>query len=150
MGYQTPKIAQDVRRLRWEIENAVRGFPRFHRYQSGTELREQVKVVQRTVNRAWTDKDNPDRQAQWLNRLEQEIDQLKADMQLAQDIRAFNTPGQFRHLYVQAGEIGRQAHGWRMAQQQKHPSAQNPQGRRAVAERGRTLSTDAAPARANS
>ena len=121
MGYQTPKLAQDVRRLRMEIENAVRGFHRFHKYSSGDDLREQVKVVQRAVSRSWNDKE---RQAQWLEKLVHEVDQLKADMQLAQDVRAFRSLRQFQHLYLQVDEIGRQAGGWF---KQKHPSAQNPQ-----------------------
>lgn len=121
MGYQTPKLAQDVRRLRMDIENAVRGFDRFHKYSSGDDLREQVKVVQRAVNRAWSDKA---RQQQWLEKLVHEIDQLKADMQLAQDVRAFRSLRQFQHLYLQVDEIGRQAGGWH---RQKHPKAQNPQ-----------------------
>ena len=141
MGYQTPKLAQDVRRLRTDIENAVRGFVRFHKYSSGDDLREQVKVVQRLVNRAWSET-NKGRQAQFLERLKNEIDQLKADMQLAQDVRAFSSLRQFQHLYRQVDEIGRQAGGW---YKQKHPSAQNPQGRRAGAERGQILSTHAAP-----
>ncbi len=59
MGYQTPKIAQDVRRLRWEIEKAVRAFPKFHRYSSGSGLRDQVKVVQLAINDvASTDKED--------------------------------------------------------------------------------------------
>ena len=144
MSYQTPKIAQDVRRLRWELELAVQGFSRFHKYNSGGELRAQVKVVQRVVNDAWTE-DNKVVQAQLLDRLKQEIDQLKADMQLAQDVRAFRSPRQFQHLYKQADEIGRQAGGWRKGQQRKHPSAQNPQGHHAGAERGRILSTHATP-----
>ena len=140
MTYQTPKVAQDVRRLRSELENAVRGFPRFHRYDSGAVLRGQVRRVQAMVTRAWRAKA---RQVELLDQLVNEVDQLKLDMQLSQDVRAFKSLAQFQHLYRQVDEIGRQVGGWH---RKKHPSAQNPQGRRAVAERGRTLSTHATPA----
>jgi len=140
MSYQTPKIAQDIRRLRSEIERAVQGFYRIHKHSSGAILRAQARKLQGLVLRVWHDKA---RQAQWLEQLRHEIDQLKEDMQLAQDVRAFSSFRQFQHLYRQADEIGRQAGGW--SKGQKHPSAQNGQ-RQGAAQSGQILSTHVAPA----
>lgn len=39
MSYQTPKVAQDIRRLRVDVEFVVRNMHRSHRYASGDELR---------------------------------------------------------------------------------------------------------------
>lgn len=139
MTYQAPKVSQDVRRLRMDIENAVRGFPHFHKYSSGELLRRQVRKVQRLVGRAWRDQD---RQARWLELLVDAVDQLREDIELSQDVKAFKRLPQFHHLYSQVAEIGRQVGGW---YRQKHPNAQNPQGRRAGAERGEKLSTHATP-----
>ena len=145
MSYQTPKVAQDIRRLRADIEIAVRGFARFHKYDSGQVLREQMRKVQGLVLRAWKEK-SPARQADWLDQLVHGVDQLRADMQAAQDVRAFNSLRQFQHIYRQVDEIGRQVGGW---YRQKHPSAQSPQGPSAAAERGQILSTRAAPVGVN-
>jgi hypothetical protein len=141
MSYQVPKLVQDVRRLRADVEMAVRGFDRFHKYGSGDCLRRQVLAVQRTGLRAWRDKAQ---QAQWLDRLIHEIDQLKEEMQFAQDVRAFRGLVQFQHLYRQVDEIGRQAGGWR----KQHPSAQNAR-RSGGAQRGQILSTHATPSGVN-
>ena len=144
MSRKSPKVAQDVSRLRVEIELAVHGFSRFHKYSSGDLLRRQIRVVQRLVGRAaWAE---AERQARWLAQLKDAVDQLREDIQLTQDVRAFKSLRQFHHLYSQVDEIGRQVGGW---YKDKHPNAQNPQGSRTIAESGEKLSPPATRRRVN-
>ncbi len=144
MAYQTPQIAKDLRRLRGEIELAVRGFDRFHRYNSGTVLRDQVRKVQRLIVRYWHDVNDRQR---WVDQLRHEIDVLKEDLQAAKDVSAFKHGfRQFENLYRQAEAIGRQAGG--ISRQHKHPRGQNAQGT-PVAQRARKLSTHATPVGVN-
>ncbi|MCG5499157.1 hypothetical protein [Ectothiorhodospira variabilis] len=48
-------IWRDAQRLLVLTEEAVRRFPRYHKYTLGTELRRQAMQVCRLVNRAWRD-----------------------------------------------------------------------------------------------
>ena len=56
MTFQLPPIAKTAERLLLEIEQAVAGFPRKHRYTAGEELRKQAMGVTVLVHRAWRDR----------------------------------------------------------------------------------------------
>ncbi len=142
--FQPPPIIKACERLLVDIEQAVRRFPRYHRYQVGAELRRQAMTVYTTANRAWRDRPQ---QRRWVEALVWEVDQLKHHMQLAKLIHAFTSFRQFEHLARQAAALGAQAGGWR--KQVMHPKAQDAQADRGVVQRGQKLSTRAASAGAN-
>ncbi|HEY1033967.1 MAG TPA: four helix bundle protein [Pseudoxanthomonas sp.] len=127
MSYQLPKVAQDVRRLRVDIELIARNMPNFHRRNSGEELRRRIRSVQGLVVRAWHGQGHG-QIVYWLEKLKHEIDMLKEDMQFAQDVRAFQSFGQFQHLFRQVADIGQQTGGW--CKQQKRLRARNAEARK--------------------
>lgn len=143
MSFALPPIAKAAERLLVEIEQAVRTFPRFHKYALGQDLRGQAMQVARLCNRAWRDRA---RQLQWTDQLVWAIDEVKLSLQLGQSIRAFRSFNQFEQLIRLAEDLGKQAGGWKR-QQQQHPKGQNP-ARQPAPERAQILSTRAASASA--
>ncbi|WP_346839793.1 four helix bundle protein [Microbulbifer sp. SAOS-129_SWC] len=134
---QLPEIAKKAERLLIDIEQAVRGFPRYHKYTLGTDLRNQAMAVLRLCHRAWRDRS---RQPHWVSELTWAIDELKLSLQLGSQLRAFRSFRQFESLIRLAEEVGRCAGGWR---RQLHRKSQNPQGQ-AQPERAQILSGRAA------
>jgi hypothetical protein len=53
MSYALPPIVKAAERLLLEIEQAVRRFPRYHKYTHGTRLRDQAMAVTQLAHRAW-------------------------------------------------------------------------------------------------
>ncbi|GGD45941.1 four helix bundle protein [Pseudoxanthomonas indica] len=142
--FQPPPIIKAAERLLVDIEQAVRAFPRYHRYQIGKNLREHAMTVSHRAGRAWRDRAH---QRRWVEQLVWDIDELKQYLQTAKLLQAFRSFRQFEHLARQAEQLGAQAGGWR--RQLNSPPAQNAEGRRAVPQRGQKLSTCTASAEAN-
>jgi len=142
--YQPPPIIKAAERLLVDIEQAVRAFPRYHRYQIGGDLRHKATDVLHTAIRAWHDKAH---QRRWVQQVVWAIDDLKQYLQTAKLIHAFKSFRQFEHLARQAAELGAQAGGWHRTVNTPH--AQSSEGRRAVPQRGQKLSTRTASAGAN-
>ena len=80
-----PPITKIAERLLCDIEQAVRGFARYHKYSLGSDLRAQAMTVVRTCHRAWRERA---RQAQWINELVWAIDELKLSLQLGSQLHA--------------------------------------------------------------
>jgi len=99
----------DATQLLLEIENAVREFPRYHKYSLGTDLRQQAMGVVRLINRAYHEEGN--RKAQ-VKRLVLNIDDLKVLIQLAKEIQAFSSFKQFQSISEKAVLIGKQSGSW--------------------------------------
>jgi hypothetical protein len=121
MPFDLPPIAKLAERILVDVEQAVRGFPRYHRYAIGADLRNQAAQVMRLCNRAWRDRAA---QLQWTTDLVWAIDELKLSLQIGSKVHAFQTFAQFESLIVLGEELGRQAGGWK--RQQQHPKGQNP------------------------
>jgi len=138
MTFQLPPIAKTAERLLLEIEQAVAGFPRKHRYTAGEELRKQAMGVTVLVHRAWRDRKQ---QLALIERVVWEVDALKIRMQLCSRLRAFASLAQFEMLARIARELGKQAGGWYRQQSGTHPNGQSAQGRQAHAQRAEKLST---------
>ena len=147
-GSNTPQIARDIRRLRADIQTAVRSFPNFHKRMIGEDLRRQARKVHDMVVRFWREQDR-ERRAAWADQLVHAIDLLKEDLQVAKQDQAFPRGfAQFEHLYRQAESIGSQAGGIR--RNMKHPKGQDARGSNARAQSAQILSTHAAPEGVNS
>jgi hypothetical protein len=132
--HQLPPIAKLARRFLVEVEQAVRGFPRYHKYALGTDVRKQAMKVVLLCDRAWRDRANV---ISGVENLVWAIDEMKVLLQLGLDLRAFRSFGVFEQLIRMTEDLGRQAGGWK--RQLKHPTGQNPaaNGR---PERAQTLS----------
>jgi hypothetical protein len=142
MSFALPPIAKAAERLQLEIEQAVRAFPRYHKYALGSDLREQARTVVRLCHRAWRDRP---RQRHWTEQLVWAIDEVKLSLQLGSQLRAFRSFAQFEQLIRLAEDLGRQAGGWK--RQQQHPQGQNAAAG-AQPQRAQTLSTRVASASA--
>jgi len=121
----------------------VRAFPRYHRYQVGSDLRREAAEVMKLATRAWRD---PARRGYWTGELVGAVDDLKQTLQVAKLLRAFPSFRRFEYLARQAVELGQQVGGWH---RQQSPQAQNAEAPQGVPQRGKKLSTRAASAGAN-
>ena len=53
MTYPMPPVVKLCERLMLDIEQAVRSFPRYHRYATGARLRNQAFDLTASAHRAW-------------------------------------------------------------------------------------------------
>jgi hypothetical protein len=107
---QQMPLWRDASRLLLAIEEAVRHFPRYHKYAIGNDLRHQAMGVCRLVVRAYNDKLNRGRQ---VSRLVVAIDDLKIQIQLAKELRVFRHFREFQAIAELVVAVGKQSGGWR-------------------------------------
>ncbi|MDO9138802.1 MAG: four helix bundle protein [Methylobacter sp.] len=102
-------IWRDANRLLLEVEQAVRHFPKYHKYTLGTEMRQQAMKICQLVSRAWRNKaDAP----QALPRLVQAVDDLKIQLQLGKELHVFQNFAEFERLAELTVQVGKQSGGW--------------------------------------
>jgi len=104
-------IWRDTDRLLVLIEEAVRRFPRYHKYALGSDLRRQAMYVHRLLVRA-LNAQGPERPRQ-VERLNLVVDDLKLMIQLGKEIQAFQSFRQFEEIAGLAVQVGRQSGLWR-------------------------------------
>jgi len=102
-------IWRDAGRLLLELEQAVRGFPRYHKYTVGSELRSTALRLCQTIHRAYSRKGSRVKLVQQVSEL---VDDLKMQIQLARELKAFQNFAQFQRAAELAVSLGRQAGGW--------------------------------------
>jgi len=117
-------IWRDISRLLVLIEEAVRKFPRYHKYTLGSDLRRQAMNVHRLLVRA-LNAQGPERPRQ-VERLNLAVDDLKLMIQLGKEIQAFQSFRQFEEIAELAVQVGRQSGLWR--KRPPSPPAPLPQG----------------------
>jgi hypothetical protein len=137
MTFALPPIVRIAERLLVEIEQAVRLFPRSHKYAIGADLRAQAMTVARLTHRAWRDKP---KQYEWTQKLVVAVDDLKLSLQLGSRVHAFRSFAQFEAVARTQAELGRQVGGWF---KQQHPKSQNA-GAQSPSQRAQILSGPAA------
>ncbi|MEN9503502.1 MAG: hypothetical protein RI964_2787 [Pseudomonadota bacterium] len=79
-------IWRDATQLLLAVEQAVRHFPRYHKYTLGTEMRQQAMKICQLVSRSWQDKA---RAPETLPRLVLAVDDLKIQLQLGRELPVF-------------------------------------------------------------
>ena len=146
MNVSMPPIVRQAEQLLYDIEQAVRGFPRYSKHSLGADLRRTAMEVAQFAHRAWRERK---RASEWTEQLVWKIDQLKISLQLGKRLRAFKSLAQFEALARVAHELGKQAGGWHRQQSRLHPTGQNPSST-ATSERAQTLSTRVASTEVNS
>jgi hypothetical protein len=102
-------VWRDANALLLAIEQAVRQFPRYHKYTLGTDLRRQAMGICRLIVRAYNDKP---RQAEQVRRLVLAVDDLKVLIQLGKELQAFRRFDEFETIARLAVDVGRQCGGW--------------------------------------
>ena len=110
MNANKAPIWRDAQRLLVLVEEAVRRFPRYHKYTLGSDLRRQALHICRLVNRAWRDQQG---RLRHIEHLVMAVDEFKLLLQVGKEVRAFAGFGQFQQLVELAVALGRQSGGWR-------------------------------------
>lgn len=141
MSFSLPPIVKLAERLLVDIEQAVRGFARYHKYAIGADLRREAMKVVRLTHRAWRQRNA---QLDWTRRLVKAVDNLKITLQIGSRIHAFRSFGQFEAIARVAADLGRQAGGWLRQQLGNHPKGQSAAAATAP-QRAQILSTRDAP-----
>lgn len=141
MTHEAPAIVKHSERVLVEIEEAVRVFPRYHKYAVGADLRKEAGNVARMAHRAWRDQK---RRGEWLSRLSFAIDDLKLTLQVSKRVQAFRSFKQFEALARLVSSLGGQCGGWH----RQHLKSQNLQAT-SPAGRAQILSARAASQEAN-
>ena len=101
----------DATRLLVETENAVRKFPRYHKYAVGAELRRQAMNLCRSIVRAAA-RSQAAQEAE-LERLVFAVEDIKTSIQLAKELKAFASFAEFARMAELAVTVGKQSGGWR-------------------------------------
>ena len=143
MKRNLPPVVKVAERLLLLVETAVRGFPRFHKYTFGADLRKLAMKIAMLSHRAWTE---PELLTTLLSNLSRAVDQMKLSLQLGSRLRAFSSLGQFEELSRTAADLGKQVGGWKKRNSNKHTNGQNAPLPDAV-QRPKTLSSRSASIR---
>jgi hypothetical protein len=133
-----PPIARLAQRILADVENAVKRFPRYHKYTVGSDLRADAMLVARCVHRAWRDSDQKLLRVQELAAA---IDDLKITMQLGKQVNAFGSFQEFEAIARLINDLGRQSGGWLKQLVAKSQNA----GALAPSQRASILSSRVAP-----
>jgi hypothetical protein len=111
-------IWRDANLLLLEVEQAVKHFPRYHKYTLGTELRQKAMLICQLVARAWREKTQ---NLAILKRLVATVDDLKIQLQLGKELQVFANFSVFERLAVLTVTVGKQSGGWLRHSQSKQP-----------------------------
>ena len=116
MFSRAPPVARLSHRILADVENAVRRFPRFHKFSVGADLRAAAMQVARCVHKAWRD---PEQRLQRVKELCSAVDDLKISLQLAKEVKAFGSFAEFEAIAKLANGLGQQSGGWLNSLQSK-------------------------------
>lgn len=103
-------ILRDSQSLLLEIEQAVRGFPRYQKYTLGSDLRRQGMLVCRLVNRALNSQGSA--RLHQVQRLLNCLDDLKVLVRLGKSLQAYQNFGQFQRISELAVATSKQGGRW--------------------------------------
>lgn len=120
MTPQLPPIVKLAEQVAVALEKAVAGWPRFHKYQHGAVVRFQAMAVWQGAVRAWRNRED---QAALVEKLSEQIDDLKLSLQLGRQIGAFRSNGEFEAVYRTVADLGRQCGGWKKQHAKRQSSA---------------------------
>jgi hypothetical protein len=90
------------------IEKSVHGFPRYHKYAIGAELRAVSKELVALIIKAHSRSDN----IGIIEELRDTAERLKTNLLIGKEIRAFRSFKQFQEAAALSVSICRQAEGW--------------------------------------
>ena len=111
-GLQKMPIWRDANALLLAIEQAVRHFPRYHKYAIGQDLRRQAMLVCRLIAEACRERQARSQRVQRLNAC---VDDLKIQIQLAKELQAFRHFTEFQQIAELAVAVGKQSGAWKRA-----------------------------------
>ncbi|OGG99120.1 MAG: hypothetical protein A2600_04925 [Candidatus Lambdaproteobacteria bacterium RIFOXYD1_FULL_56_27] len=124
--YENLPIYKKALELAVVIEEAVRGFPRYHKYALGQDLRTQSRGLVELILRANSRSDK----APLLTELRDQAEAMKVGLMIGKEIKAFSSFKQFEKAATLAVEIARQSEGWLKSQRPKGSVEPANQGKR--------------------
>jgi len=104
---QLPVYRQSLDLTVW-TEEAVRSFPRYHKYTIGSELRNTSREITLLVAAANTKKDRKE----ILLRARNKIEELKLLFRVCMELKIFRSFRSYEHAIRQIAGIARQTEGW--------------------------------------
>jgi hypothetical protein len=140
MRTNLPPIWLMAQRVRMAVEQAVKRFKVCDRHHSGADLRRDARLSVRLVRKAWLSS-TPHRRRELAREFSDAVDDLKDSMQLAKDVGAFRSFGEFEALARLVTSLGQQCGGWL---KELYSKGQNGQAA-SPAQRAPTLSSRTAP-----
>lgn len=102
-------IWRDSQALVLELERAVKGFARYHKYTIGSELRLGAQRVLNYVSHAINQSEN---RTHWLQRLSLQIEELKLLIQTAKMRHVFQSFKHFEVIARLAVQVAKQSKAW--------------------------------------
>lgn len=114
-----PPILRHAEALMLDIEKTVLRFPKRHQHVSGQQLRQQIFKVVQLASQAWC---KPAERIALVDALDDALIDFRITFQLAKQLQAFASFGQFEDLARKLAELGREVGGWK---RQLHPKGQN-------------------------
>lgn len=119
--YEHLPIWNDAMQLAVHLERCVARFPRYHKYALGTELRRAAQQLLGAIMRCASARE---RRTVELERLVLIVEQIKTQLALAREIRAFSSFTDFAVAAETAVGLGKQGEGWlRQARRKAGPEA---------------------------
>ena len=106
--YEHLPIFRDAYALALNLEKIVSHFSRYHKYTLGTELREQARLLLRTIIAA----NNSSDKRPHLLELRISLEYFKTLSRLCHDSKAYASTKSYLHIADQLGCIARQNEGW--------------------------------------
>ena len=99
------------------MENVVRNFSRYHKYSIGTDMRDLSKNLVTLIIKANSRKDK----RRLLAELRDKSEEMKVNIMIGKEVKAFKSFKQFQHAAPLAVEISRQSQGWLRSQEGEGP-----------------------------
>lgn len=103
-----PPIQLQAQQLLFEVEAAVRHFPRYHKYTLGSEMRLTALRIMQCIQRALSRKSK----RRMVQRLSETIDDMKTQVLLAKQLGCYGSKHTFSRLTELVVNLGKQSGGW--------------------------------------
>lgn len=116
---QRMPLWRDANQLLLLVEQAVRNFPRYHKYALGLELRQQSMKICRLIVRAYNDKAQ---RVRYVCQLNEAVDDLKIQVQLGKELAAFRHFKEFETIAALVVAVGKQSGAWKRRLQESPAS----------------------------
>ncbi|MFZ5761129.1 MAG: four helix bundle protein [Thermodesulfobacteriota bacterium] len=111
--YENLPIFRKAMELAVAVEEAVRRFPRYHKYAIGADLRHGARRLVSLIIRANSQADK----VASLTELRDGSEEMKVMIVMAREVKAFAGFKEFERLALLATEISRQSEGWLRSRQ---------------------------------
>lgn len=115
--YENLPIYKKSMELAVYMENVVRNFSRYHKYSIGTDMRDLSKNLVTLIIKANSRKDK----RRLLAELRDKSEEMKVNIMIGKEVKAFKSFQQFQHAASLAVEISRQSEGWLRSQEGEGP-----------------------------